>query len=200
MKNPVKMLKEIKNLLGVELSDKVKLAQMTLENGTVLEAEIFEPGSEVFIVTDDEKVSLPVGEYELEDGKTLIITEDGIIDSIGEPSAESEEAPEEESLEVEDEKKDDEKEEEMAYATKKELEEVKEVVEEIKKMLEPIVEDVVEEVVEGEAELKAELSKPAAQPIKHNPEAKTEQKKNFYSQKKGNNTLDRVMQKISNFK
>jgi hypothetical protein len=200
MKNPVKMLKEIKTLLGVELSEKVKLAQMTLENGTVLESESFEPGSEVFIVTDDEKVSLPVGEYELEDGKVLKITEDGIIDSIGDAPAESEDAPAEESLAEDDEKKDEKEEEEMGYATKKELEEVKEVVEEIKKMLEPIVEDVVEEVVEGEADLKAELSKPASAPIKHNPEAKPEQRKNLYSQKRTHNTLDRVMQKISNFK
>jgi hypothetical protein len=37
------MLNQVKNLLGVELSD-VKLAQLKLENGTVLEADAFEAG------------------------------------------------------------------------------------------------------------------------------------------------------------
>ena len=50
---PTEMLKEIKTLLGIELSaeveevqaeeTKVEFAQMTLENGTVLEAEEFAP-------------------------------------------------------------------------------------------------------------------------------------------------------------
>ena len=52
-------------------------------------------------------------------------------------------------------------------------------------------------MAEEEAELKEELSKPAAQPIKHNPEAKAT-KKVLYSQKRTNNTLDIVMNKILN--
>jgi len=62
------MLNKVKELIGVELSEEVKLAQATLENGTVIESEDFAAGSEVFIVTEDEKVALPVGEYTLEDG------------------------------------------------------------------------------------------------------------------------------------
>ena len=63
------MLTQVKELLGMEVeAEKVELAQMTLENGTVLEAEAFEAGAEVFIVTEGERVALPVGEYELEDG------------------------------------------------------------------------------------------------------------------------------------
>jgi hypothetical protein len=57
---------------------------MTLENGTVLEAESFEAGQEVFILTDDEKVALPVGEYELEDGMILVVAEEGLIAEIKE--------------------------------------------------------------------------------------------------------------------
>ena len=53
----MEMLKEIKTLLGVEETKEVSLAQMKLENGTVLEAESFEAGKEVFIVTEDEKVA-----------------------------------------------------------------------------------------------------------------------------------------------
>jgi hypothetical protein len=50
---PSEMLKEVKTLLGME----IKLEQMKLDNGTVLEAEAFEAGNEVFIVTEDEKSS-----------------------------------------------------------------------------------------------------------------------------------------------
>ena len=42
------------------LSAKVKLAEMTLENGTILEAESFAAGESVFIKTDDERVALPI--------------------------------------------------------------------------------------------------------------------------------------------
>ena len=72
------MLSKIKSLLGEE----VKLAEVKLENGTILEAESFEKGNEVFIKTEDERVALPVGEYLMEDGKTLTIIEEGIIDEI----------------------------------------------------------------------------------------------------------------------
>ena len=63
-------------------SEEVTVAQMTLENGAVLEAEAFEAGSEVFIVTEDEKVAVPVGEYTMEDGMILVVAEEGIIGEI----------------------------------------------------------------------------------------------------------------------
>ncbi len=53
------MLNQVKTLLGVE----VKLEQMKLENGTVLEADKFEGGNEIFIVTEDERVALPPSGY-----------------------------------------------------------------------------------------------------------------------------------------
>jgi hypothetical protein len=121
------MLNQVKILLGME----VKLEQMKLENGTVLEAEKFESGNEIFIVTEDERIALPIGEYELENGMVLVIEEEGLIKEV--KSSESEEAPE---VEVEVEAKEDEK-EEMGYATKEELAEVKSMIEEIKAMLEP---------------------------------------------------------------
>ena len=61
-------LNKIKTLLNIE----VKLMEMKLENGTVISAEAFEKGNELFIVTDDEKVAMPVGEYILEDGRPFI--------------------------------------------------------------------------------------------------------------------------------
>lgn len=191
------MLNQVKTLLGVE----VKLEQMKLENGTVLEADKFEAGNEIFIVTEDERVALPVGEYVLEDGQTLVIEEEGIIKEMKSEN-------EEEEVEVEVEAKEEEEKEEMGYATKEELAEVKSMIEEIKAMLEPKEEmseepkeekqelssDVVNEIPE---EVKQELSEPAAEPINTNAEvSKTEVKFNIASKRKMS-TLDRVMNKIN---
>ena len=60
----------------------MELAQAKLENGTVLEAEAFEAGKEIFILTDDEKVAVPVGEYQMEDGQILVVSEEGLIGEI----------------------------------------------------------------------------------------------------------------------
>ena len=90
------MLNKVKELVGVEASEEVKLAQATLENGTVIESEDFAVGSEVFIVTDAEKVALPVGDYTLEDGEQLKVEEEGVIASIGAAEEPTEEPAEEE--------------------------------------------------------------------------------------------------------
>jgi len=190
----MEMLKEIKTLLGVEETKEVSLAQMKLENGTVLEAESFEAGKEVFIVTQDEKVALPAGLYQLEDGMKLTVVDEGIIESIEE--AKDEEEVEEEVEEVEEVEAAEEEKEEMGYATKEELAEVKSMIEEIKAMLEP-KEDLSEEVKEDEV-LKEELSAPASEPLKHNPEAKEEKTLNLHGQKRPQTTMDRVLNKIIN--
>ena len=193
------MLNKVKEVLGVELNEEtqeVKLAQATLENGTVIESENFAAGSEVFIVTDDEKVALPVGEYSLEDGEMLKVEEEGIIASIGA----AEEAPEEEVEAAE--------EEEMGYATKQDLAEVKEMIEEIKSMIEPkeeMSEEVSEEEVKEELneEVKEEVELSAEEPVAkvtHNPEAETKNNLNLFAQKRTLTTADRVLQRISNIK
>ena len=69
------MLNQIKTLLDIQ----VKLETMKLENGTDIEADAFEKGKEVFILTDDEKVAMPVGEYILEDSRLLVVEEEGMI-------------------------------------------------------------------------------------------------------------------------
>ena len=68
------MLSQIKSLLNIE----VRLEEMKLENGTIVSAESFEKGKEIFIVTDDEKVAMPVGEYLLEDGRLVVVSEEGL--------------------------------------------------------------------------------------------------------------------------
>ena len=79
----------------------VKLEQMKLADGmTVLEADSFAPEMEVFVVTEDEqKIPVPVGEYEMEDGRILVVMTEGLIAEIKE-MVEEVEAPETE-VEVE---------------------------------------------------------------------------------------------------
>ena len=92
------VINQIKELLGME----VKLATMKLSDGvTILEAEVFEAGAEVFVVAEDQKIALPVGEYELEDGKILVVSEEGMIAEIKEMEAEEEMPMQEPEVEVE---------------------------------------------------------------------------------------------------
>jgi hypothetical protein len=98
--------KEIVKKICVALNIEVKLEQMKLNDGvTVIEADSFEANNEVFVVTeDDQRIPLPVGEYVVENGMLLIVTQEGVIAEIKEQEAPEEvEAPEEEM------KKDEEK-------------------------------------------------------------------------------------------
>ncbi len=92
MKNST-LLEKIKALL----SNEIKLEQMLMGDGvTKIEADTFEAGKEVFVVTEDEqKIAVPVGEYELEDGRILVIVEEGIISEVKEKEEEVEEVEEE---------------------------------------------------------------------------------------------------------
>ena len=84
----VKLSQEVATVEGVE----VTLETMKLKDGvTILEAEIFEAGQPVFIVAEnDERVPAPIGDHELEDGRILVITEEGVIAEIKEAMAEEE--------------------------------------------------------------------------------------------------------------
>ena len=194
------VIEKIKDVLN--LNEEVKLEQQALENGTVLEADSFEADSEVFIVTEDERVAVPVGEYQLEDGRILVVAEEGIISEVKEAGEE-----EVEEVEAEEEEK-----EEMAYATKEELAEVKEMIEEIKAMLEPkedlssedlgnlITEELSKhELSEVPQEVQEELNEPSAEPIMANPEADSTNKPSFkFAQNRKPSTFDRVLNKIIN--
>ena len=197
---PTEMLKEIKSLLGIELSaeveevqaeeTKVELAQMILENGTVLEAEEFAPDFEVFIITEEDKIAVPVGEYELEDGRILVVEEEGIIKEI-----KAEEAEVEEEVEAA---------EEMAYVNKEEfaaaIDEIKAMIEEVKAGMKD-KEEMAQVEAEVEAQVKEELSAtPAAAPLKHNPEAESQKEVFNYATKRSGSTRDRVLAKLANFK
>lgn len=185
-------LTQIRTLLGLE----TKLEQMKLENGTILEADKFEADQPIFIVTEDEKVALPVGNYKMESGLTLSVVKEGIIAKLGEEEVE-EEIVEEEVAEEET--------EDLGYVSREEFELA---LEEIKKMIDDLkpeeeaekeeVEEVEEEVKEEEAELKAELSKPASAPLKHNPEASTTKKRDFkFGRNKQKSTFDIILEKLN---
>lgn len=169
------MLNQIKETLGIELSDqKVELARMTLENGTEIEAESFESGQQVFIVSDSEdSVPLPIGEYTLANSEGILsVTEEGIIGEIKE--AGSEEPAEEEASEVEaseeeatEKVKSEETTHKVVYATKEEVENLSSMISEIKTMLEAKEEAPAEvETNINDIELAAE----AVEEISHNPE------------------------------
>ncbi|MDC1301377.1 hypothetical protein N8Y76_01350 [Flavobacteriaceae bacterium] len=77
---------------------------MKLEDGeTVVEAEAFEAGNEIFVVTADSKVALPEGSYILENGSNVEVDANGVIISVGEqtPAEAPAEAPAEPEAEVE---------------------------------------------------------------------------------------------------
>jgi hypothetical protein len=182
------VIKQIKTILGLE----VKLAQMMLVDGvTVLEADAFEAGKEVFIVTPDGNVPLPVGDYELENGQILVVAEEGIIAEIKEMPSEAEEeveAPEAEAPAPVEEA-------EMTQAQPK-------------KTIESIIKETlfseVEKIKAENESLKAELSalklefnsEPAVKPISYNPENEVKKDIVKISANKGISAVDRVLTKM----
>ena len=200
------MLNDIKALLNIE----VKLEDMKLENGTVITTEALEKGNEVFIVTDDEKVAMPVGEYILEDGKLLIVEEEGIIADVRDvsddvPAKEEEDVTEdlEEEADVADwkgmEKRIQNLEDAIADLKGDKVEKSEDVEEEemstdSKMKSRTITEKFSEEVENIEVKEEVELS---AKPIKHNPESGTKKKRVEFGKGRFNTTLDRVLNKLN---
>ena len=184
--NAKETLKKARTLLGIQ----VKLEQMKLDNGAVLEAEVFEAGAEIFVVADEERVAVPVGEYTTEDGMSIVIAEEGIISEIKEAGAAEEEAPVEEEV-VE--------EEELATESAKPKKIVKSISEEqffseIEKLRNEIKElklSKVEEVVELSSHSEVES-------ISHNPENSTEKKElHLYAQNAKNTLQNRIFNTIN---
>ena len=205
------MLNEIKTLLNID----VKLMEEKLENGTVVSAEAFEKDNEIFIVTDDEKIAMPVGEYLLEDGRLVVVEAEGLIADVRKVSDEvpAKEEEVEETEDLEEEKKEEEKMADVAdwEGMEKRIQNLEDAIASLKADKVEAEEDVEmgvengglksrtvkeefsEEVTE---EVKEELS--AVKPIKHNPEASTPQKKQVqFAKGQFNTTLDRVLSKLN---
>lgn len=174
------VINQIKSLLSME----VKLAQMKLKDGvTVIEADAFETDQAVFIVNGEEKIPLPVGEYELEDGMLLVVTVEGIIAEIKEIAVE-EEAPEVE-IEVE--------------AQAESVATPKRIVESVsKEMFFAEIEKLRTEIAElklAKQELKSDV---VVEPLTHSPEIKPQIKLNKFSPNRQLTTQDIVMAKLFN--
>ena len=179
-------IKQIKTLLGLE----VKLAQMKLADGvTTLEADAFEAGNEVSIVTEDGNVPLPIGEYTLENGQVLYVEQEGIIKEVKEAQAEAEE----EAAEVISETP---AEAEMSTEAKP------------KKTIESIIKETlfseVEKLKKENEELKAQLEatkvemSESIKPIVFNPENEKKMDVIKYATKRELSATDRVMSKLFN--
>lgn len=185
------VINQIKTLLGME----VKLAQMALENGTIIEAEVFEAGASVFIVNEEDRIALPVGEYKLEDGMILIVAEEGIIAEIKEAEAVvEEEAPAEVEVEVEQEMSVENTPKKIIESVVKESHFSAEEVDALKAEIEALKTELAKQ---NEVKEVVELS---AEPLTHNPEAKSDVKLNLFAQKRTKTTFDSVLNKISNIK
>jgi len=192
------VINEIKTLLGME----VKLAQMKLENGTVIEAEAFEPEMAVFIVNEEDRIAMPVGEYILEDGNILKVDVEGVIAAIEMPEEEMPANEEEvaspaEEVEVEVEA--------SAEATPKKIVEsiTKEMFfSEIEKLRNEIAELKgvklsADEEDKTDEDLKSKEVELSVEPLTHSPEVKTPQVQKFASNRQMT-TQDRVMAKLFN--
>jgi hypothetical protein len=199
------VLTQIKQLLGME----VKLEMMKLADGmTIIEADSFDPEMAVVIVTEDEqKIPLPVGEYELEDGRILVVAVEGIIAEVKEKA---EEAPEIE-IETEEPAAEEEVMAEAEVSTPKktvesiiketffsEMEALKAENEELKAKLEmfskvePTTEVATEEVTE---EVKVELEE--VKPITFNPEKENKVEGFKFASKRAKTTMDSILEKLN---
>lgn len=202
-------LNQIKELLNIQ----VKLEEMKLENGTVVSADSFEKDSEIFIVTDDEKVAMPVGEYLLEDGRLIVVSEEGLIADVRDVADDVPAKEDEEGEEITSDLADEDN-----YVTKDDyrqmevkIQNLEDAIADLKGDKEAKMEDVEEEEMSEEKSnvlksrtvkeefSKEELSEAASKPIKHNPEnvGATVKKHEFIKNKFGSSTMDRVLNRLN---
>lgn len=155
--------KEVVKKICVALNIEVKLEQAKLQDGvTIVEADSFEAGESIVVVTeDDQRIPLPMGEYVMENGMTIVVVEEGIISEV----KEMEQPDQETEIEIEAEKK---PENDMTK---------------IKKTVESMVKETFFSEIQSKDQeierLKAELAQmQSPKPIVHNPESavETEQK------------------------
>jgi hypothetical protein len=193
------VINQIKTLLGME----VKLETIKLIDGiTIFEADTFETDKEVFIVTEDEqKIPVPIGEYELEDGRILVVVEEGIISELKEKADEVEEEVVEEEAKSEEGYKEDEEEMKATPSAKKTIESV------VKETFFAEIEKLTQENIELKAKLE-NLSKvdevaveatelAEVKPIAFNPENTNEVETFVYGSKRPKTIMDTILEKIN---
>ena len=187
------VINQIKTLLGME----VKLETMKLMDGiTIFEADTFETDKEVFIVTEDEqKIPVPIGEYELEDGRMLVVEVEGIILEIKEVATEEEVVEEAPAVE-------EEVEAQATPTAKKTIESV------VKETFFAEIEKLTNENIELKAQIELlskveEVATEATEltevkPIAFNPENTNEVEHFQYASKRPRSIMDSIIEKINN--
>ena len=174
--------------------EKVELATMTLKDGTEVEAEVFEPGANIFIVNPEgDNIPAPVGEHLTQEGKIIVVTEEGVIAEV----KDAEVSETEETTEVVEEEMAN---EEDKYALM--AEEINKIKEELATIKEAMgkKEEMEKQVKEEEEAKKAELAaqEPAAKPIKAAPKEDTQKLNYKFGQKGEATTKDRVFSRLFN--
>ncbi len=194
--NAKEVLNKLKEKLS--LSDEkveVKFETQMLEGGEVsIEAESFEAGNEVFVIAEEDRIPLPVGEYVLEDGRALVIEEEGVIASIGEAQAEEvEEEVVEEEQEMTEENSTPKK---VVESVSKEIHFSDEQKDELKNMFKEWFEEF-SKTEKEEVKEEVELSEvPTAKPIKHSPDSDKQKRANILLGKNGKMTVvDKILAK-----
>jgi len=193
--NTNQILNKVRELLGME----VKLETMKLDdNITIIEAESFEAGNEVVVVTEDEqKIPLPVGSYNLEDGRVLVVAEEGIISEVKEKEEEPEVEVEVEVPATEEEPMEEEMSTEPTQTIKKTIESV--VKETFFAEMEALKKENEELKAKLEAKVEVELSteEEVVEPIVFNPENVQKIEGFKFASKAGNSTLNNILNKIN---
>ena len=204
------IVESIKEVLGMELAEvKVELEERKLENGTRIEADSFEKGKSVFILTDDEKVAMPVGEYLFEDGTLLVVEEEGVIADVREDVDNEVPQKEEAGEEKEEMKEEEEMDEEADVADwkgmEKRIKNLEDAIADLKSDKQSVNsrEDEMyskEEKVEASKEEKVELNKleVSADPISHNPEKEVKKERVKLGNYRPMTTKEKIIQIINN--
>lgn len=193
--NTNQILNKVRTLLGME----VVLETMKLDdNITVIEAESFEAGMEVVVVTEDEqKIPLPVGSYNLEDGRVLVVTEEGIIAEVKEKEEEAPEVEVEVEVPAEEAPMEEEMSTEPTQTIKKTIESVvKETffaeMEALKKENEEL-----KAKLEGKVEVELSTEETDVEPIVFNPENVQKVEGFKFASKGGNTIMSNILNKIN---
>jgi len=157
------ILKKIATLLNV----KVALEQQALEDGRIIEADSFTAGSTVNLIDGETTLALPIGEYTLTDGSTVVVVEEGIIAEVKAKAEEVEEEVEAEEVPAEE------------VPTEKTQPTVEEIIQAVVDVVKPMIDDLqaqISAIGKTSEETKQEMSKVTVKAFKHSPESKQEQK------------------------
>ncbi len=181
------LLDRIAGKVATQLSSlfekKVELERAKLVNGVEVEIE----QEEVYVFNEEgERIPAPVGEHELEDGRIVVVVEEGKLSEIKEAEA----------------LKEDDKDDKQEFASLEDFASLKKEVEELKAMLQPKEELKAEEAPEPEKEEPKEVELKAeekVEKINHSPEKEvSKQKLTLHSQSRQKTIKDGVYQNLFN--